>query len=177
MEKPGDLHDIALLSIDTGLRMGEVLELTWGDVRLEPAEGAKFGLVIVRARHSKNSKSRNVPLTSRVLAMLKSRTSSTVGLVFARKDGTRLCQTWINERHRAICDLLKLSTEFVPHSFRHTYGTRLGESGTDAFTIMKLMGHRTITVSQRYVHPSPEASELAVSRLEALNSRKAVAWA
>jgi hypothetical protein len=36
---------------------------------------------------------------------------------------------------------------------------------------MELMGHSTITVSQRYVHPSPESLELAVTRLEALNER------
>jgi hypothetical protein len=34
---------------------------------------------------------------------------------------------------------------------------------------MKLMGHSTVTVSQRYVHPSPEAVELAYGRLEQLN--------
>jgi hypothetical protein len=33
---------------------------------------------------------------------------------------------------------------------------------SDAFTIMKLMGHSTITVSQRYVHLSPESVELSV---------------
>jgi integrase len=37
--------------------------------------------------------------------------------------------------------------------------------GADAFTIMKLMGHSTVMVSQRYVHPSPEAMERAVSRM------------
>jgi integrase len=55
-------------------------------------------------------------------------------------------------------------------SFRHTFGTRLGETGADAFTIMKLMGHSTVTVSQRYVHPSPQAMESAFSRLEAYNT-------
>jgi hypothetical protein len=68
--------------------------------------------------------------------------------------------------------VLKLPTDFVPHSLRHTFGTRLGESGADAFTIMKLMGHSTITVSQRYVHPSPEV-ERVFRNLETLNlSRK-----
>jgi len=52
---------------------------------------------------------------------------------------------------------------------RHTYGTRLGETGTDAFTIMRLMGHSSVTVSQKYVHPTPETMERAVQRLEALN--------
>jgi len=37
---------------------------------------------------------------------------------------------------------------------------------------MKLMGHSTVTVSQRYIHPSPEAIELAVGRMETLNGKK-----
>ncbi len=59
--------------------------------------------------------------------------------------------------------------EFVIHSLRHTFGTRLGESGADAFTIMKLMGHSSVTVSQKYVHPTPENLERAMQRLEARN--------
>ena len=51
-------------------------------------------------------------------------------------------------------------------------GTRLGETGADAFTIMRLMGHSTVTVSQRYVHPSPEAMENAVSRMEVWNTSR-----
>ena len=52
--------------------------------------------------------------------------------------------------------------------------TRLGESGVDAFTIMRIAGHSTIVVSQRYVHPSSEAIENVVERLEALNDRVAL---
>jgi hypothetical protein len=36
---------------------------------------------------------------------------------------------------------------------------------------MRLMGHSTVTVSQRYVHPSPEAVELAYERMTMLNRR------
>ena len=46
----------------------------------------------------------------------------------------------------------------------------LGESGVDAFTIMRIAGHSSITVSQRYVHPSPEAVERAFVRLQELES-------
>ena len=88
------------------------------------------------------------------------------GRVFRGPDGSCLCQTWLNEQQRKIRELPGL------HSLRHTFGTRLGESGADAFTIMKLMRHSTITVSQRYVHPSPESVERAVSRMEALNTGK-----
>ena len=44
--------------------------------------------------------------------------------------------------------------------------TRLGESGVDAFTIMRIAGHSSITVSQRYIHPTPEAVERALERLQ-----------
>ena len=65
-----------------------------------------------------------------------------------------------------------MPTDFVLHSFRHTYGTRLGETGADAFTIMRLMGHSTVTMSQRYVHPSPVAMENAVSQMEFWKSKQ-----
>ena len=44
--------------------------------------------------------------------------------------------------------------------------TRLGESGVDAFTIMRIAGHSSVIVSQRYVHPSSEAVERAFERLQ-----------
>ena len=88
--------------------------------------------------------------------------------VFRRADGRPLSQTRLDQQHSDLKALLKLSQEFVLHSLRHTFGTRLGESGADASTIMRLMGHSDVTASQRYVHPSPELIE----RLEALNERK-----
>jgi integrase len=59
--------------------------------------------------------------------------------------------------------------DFVLHSLRHTFLTRLGEAGADAFTIMRIAGHSSVTVSQRYLHPTPEAVERAFERLETLN--------
>jgi integrase len=58
-----------------------------------------------------------------------------------------------------------LKKDFVVHSLRHTMLTRLGESGADAFTIMRIAGHSSITISFRYVHPSFESMELAIERL------------
>src|ERR1700720_1506548 len=62
------------------------------------------------------------------------------------------------------------STAIWMHSLRPTMLTRLGEAGV-AFTIMRIAGHSSITVSQRYVHPSNETMERAFERLEALNGR------
>lgn len=59
--------------------------------------------------------------------------------------------------------------DFVIHSLRHIMLTRLGEACVDVFAIMRIAGHSGITVSQRYVHPSPEALERAFEKLEAFN--------
>ena len=54
---------------------------------------------------------------------------------------------------------------FVLYSLRHTFLTRLGESGCDAWTLARIAGHSSITISARYVHPSEDAVLAAMSRL------------
>jgi site-specific recombinase XerD len=54
---------------------------------------------------------------------------------------------------------------FVLYSFRHTFLTRLGESGCDAWTLARIAGHSSIAVSTLYVHPSEDAVLSAMSRL------------
>ena len=168
---PQPLRDIAVLMIDSGLRMGEVLSLEWADVHMEPAGTARFGHLSVRAGKSKNSKGRNMPLSARVQEMLRSREPGAAGLVFHRDDGTPLLPTSVNHQHSTVRESLNLPDDFTPHSLRHTFGTRLGESGAEAFTIMKLMGHSSVTISQRYVHPTPETVERAFERLQILNEK------
>ena len=45
---------------------------------------------------------------------------------------------------------------FVLYSLRHTFLTRLGASGCDAWTLARIAGHSSIAMSQRYVHPSED---------------------
>ena len=66
---------------------------------------------------------------------------------------------------------LGLPTAFVVHSFRRTFCTRMGEAGAEAFLIQRMAGHDSVTVSERYVHPTPEAMDLAAARLDAANRR------
>ena len=54
---------------------------------------------------------------------------------------------------------------FVLYSLRHTFLTRLGESGCDAWTLARIAGHSSIGMSTRYVHPSEDAVFAAVERL------------
>ena len=77
----------------TGLRIRECLTLEWLNVRLDPAEGAQHGYLTVRRRNAKNSKSRNVPLTARVVEVLRRRNPANSGLMFRHPDGRPLYPT------------------------------------------------------------------------------------
>lgn len=139
----------------------------------------------MRDGKSKFSK-RNVPLTERVSAMLKERKGRISEIwpnaaalppdgaamppwVFVSHRGGPFSPDTLGKMHGSVRESLNLSKEFVLHSLRHSMLTRLGESGADAFTIMRVAGHSTVIVSQRYIHPSPESVERAFERLEALN--------
>jgi len=50
---------------------------------------------------------------------------------------------------------------FEPYVLRHTALTRLAESGCDAFTLARIAGHSSITITQRYIHPQADAIERA----------------
>jgi integrase len=64
---------------------------------------------------------------------------------------------------------LGFSSEFVLHSLRYTFCTRLGEAGAEEFLIQRMAGHHSVTVSERYVHPTPEMMVRAIGRLDASN--------
>jgi integrase len=166
---PQPLHDVALLILESGLRVGEALNLEWPDIHFEPAGGAKLGYLHVREGKSKHAK-RNLSLTARASEMLTTQKAAATSLcVFGRESGGPWLVTSLSHQHQRLRALLKLPKDFVIHSLRHTMLTRLGEAGVDAFAIMRIAGHSTITVSQRYVHPTPEALERAFEKLEALS--------
>jgi integrase len=166
---PDPLKDLALLMLETGLRDGEALALRWPDLHLKPAPTAKFGYLQVWKGKSAKAR-RTVSLTARVRDMLASRAKeSSSEFVFPGRGGDPILVTSLDHQHAKVRELLKMPEDFVIHSLRHTMLTRLGLLGVDAFTIMKIAGHSSITISQRYVHPSPESVESAFEKLEMSN--------
>jgi hypothetical protein len=83
-----------------------------------------------------------------------------------------IVMTSLDHQHDDVRTALKLPEDFVVHSLRHTMLTRLGEAGADAFAIMRIAGRSSVTVSQRYVHPTPEGMERAFERLQELSAVK-----
>jgi len=171
------LRDAASIMLDTGLRIGELLNLRWEDIRFEPVGAAKYGSLRVAKGKSKNAE-RALSLTAGASAVLFARRKKSVSpFVFPGDSADApLLVTSLDHLHRRTCEptvngkkQAVFPREFVLHGLRHTFLTRLGEAGADAFTIMRLAGHSSVTVSQRYVHPTLNSCETAFERLEAFN--------
>lgn len=176
------IRDFAILSLDTGVRAGEGVGLQWDDVIFDPARGAKYGYIFVRRGKTKNA-ARRLSMTPRVRTMLEMRREflpEETHVFPGRSKGTAIRVSSVDHQHlrarvaanagKRLEPAEKLPTGFVVHSLRHTFATRLGESGADAFTIMQILGHSSVTISQRYVHPTPATLESAFERLETMNS-------
>ena len=102
--------------------------------------------------------------------MLTSRIAGNESISVFPGDGSNaFLATSLDHQHSKVRGNLGLPKDFVLHSFRHSMLTRLGEAGIDAFSIMRIAGHSSVTVSERYVHPSAESLERAFERLEAFN--------
>ena len=52
------------------------------------------------------------------------------------------------------------------HSLRHTFASWLVQTGVDLYTVQKLMGHSTISMTERYAHLAPDNLKSAVKKLE-----------
>ena len=52
-----------------------------------------------------------------------------------------------------------------------TFLTRLGACGADAFSIKRIAGHSSVTISEKYIYPTPESVERVFERLEEYNTR------
>ncbi len=169
---PEPLKDVAALMLACGLRVGEAVSLRWGDIQLEPVNGARFGYLHISDGKSRNAR-RNVPLTAAALAMLETRKAAATGpWVFSDTDGKGpLSRSTVSHQHTELRGKLKFPEGFVLHSLRHTMLTRLGAAGTDVFTIKKVAGHSSVAISERYIHPTPESLERAFERLEDYNAR------
>ena len=166
--------DVAILMLETAVRPGEAVNLRWADVHLQPAVHAKFGYIAVRGGKSKNAY-RDLSLTAPAAGMLvevRKATVKSAWVFLGDSSEAPILVSSLDHQHEGIRTALKLAEDFVIHSLRHTMLTRLGESGADAFTIMRIAGHSSVTVSQRYVHPTPEGMERAFERLEKFNAVK-----
>jgi site-specific recombinase XerD len=151
---------ILLLLPKTGLRISEITGLKRSDLI------QKDGKLFFSFR-GKGNKHRLVPLPSTAELTLREYLDNTPQREFLFES------TWtgpitphaVRKYTRQIAEDFPELSGLSPHVLRHTYATSLLKKGVDIKTLQELMGHTSITTTQRYLHPDAEDLAAAADKL------------
>src|SRR4051794_28745686 len=184
-QAPEPLRSIATVLVETGLRPEECYSLKWEDISWK--HGQHGGLHVRQGKTP--AACRLIPMSATVRFILANRwelvQKPTEGWLWPaptkcghvnhsslKKQHARaflLANAKVKKCNENPGPAVKELRPWVLYSFRHTFLTRLGESGCDAWTLASLAGHSSVAMSSRYVHPSGDAAINAMSRLSGHN--------
>ena len=155
------LRELMLVAIHTGMRMGEILGLTWDGVDLFRRTVTVF--------KSKNGERRTIPLYQTALELLNHKYGSRsveTALVFPSEAQTRLNASNIGRSLNLALEKANM-TNFHFHDLRHTCATRMVQGGVDLYKVQRLLGHKSPIMTQRYAHHYPGSLRDGIEVLDA----------
>jgi integrase len=149
------LTPAVLLSMNTGLRRGELLALKWDSI--------DFGrrILTVEGGTSKSRQTRHVALNDEAMATLNRWREQTRGGRRVFEVSTGFKTAWAKLLKRANV------TKFRWHDLRHHSASRLVQLGVPLNTVRDLLGHSSVAMSLRYAHLAPDQRREAVAKLDA----------
>jgi integrase len=157
---PQPWHDAVITILGTGMRPGEVFPLRWETTSFN----GNGGPIRITEGKSKTAR-RTLPMVPEVFAAPKARHLAqgepAEGWVFPAKSASGHLEQGTAKKQHA--KALKNSgvKPFEPYRLRHTALTNMGSLGIDSFTLARIAGHSSITMTQRYCHPQRDAIERA----------------
>jgi excisionase family DNA binding protein len=152
------LRSILITALNSGMRLGEILGLTWN--RIDIAAGT------IAVTKTKSGKDRVLPVNL-VLRDELQRLHAENGLspyVFVNPR-TKKRLGCVKTTFRASCRRAGIEG-FRFHDARHTFASRLVAKGADVATVRDLLGHSSLRVTERYIHSAQEQKRKAVELLE-----------
>jgi len=148
---------IVVMALCTGMRRGEILSLDWSDIDIEHR--------VIFVRDSKNGDKREIPMVPDLVnaARIQPRGHDRV---FCEDDGyciRSLRTSFVKAVNNAGIE------DFTFHDLRHTFASHMVMSGADLLTVKELLGHKSITMTLRYAHLSPDHKRKAIESLAYLD--------
>jgi integrase/recombinase XerC len=154
MNSRARLRDRAILEVlySAGLRVSELTGLDWRDIDEE------LGLVMIRS--GKGSKDRLVPIGEPALEALRAWREVAPGVLVADRPvmtnlrGSRLTPRAVQKIVARRLVSSGVNAPITPHGLRHSFATHLLNAGADLRSIQEMLGHSSLTTTQRYTHVS-----------------------
>jgi site-specific recombinase XerD len=155
-----------------GLRLSEVVRLRVADI------DSSRGVLVIR--QGKGRKDRLVPLSPALLEELRAywrRYRPADGLFPGQRHGHHLHPGALQRTFAQLVRPLGFRKGVSLHTLRHSYATHLLEAGVDVITLQRLLGHRHLSTTARYLHVSTQDLRRTPSPLDALLAAPADAGA
>jgi integrase len=164
-------YRITLVSLHCGLRFGEIAGLTWQDLNFQDD--------IILIRNPKNGQTRVAFLTDAVKEMFLEMEPGKAGDYVFQNTGKHEKMGQIPDTFMKAVNKLGLNNnvedarlKVVFHTYRHSFASWLVADGTDLFQVKELMGHKTLAMTARYSHLSPDTLRKSIKSLEvAMNTK------
>ncbi|MGE5352278.1 MAG: tyrosine-type recombinase/integrase [Chitinophagales bacterium] len=156
------LGDLFTFAFYTGCRVGEIVQIRWRSIDLE----SRIILVGDSELITKSRKQRMVPICeelSHVLINLKLRGSKEEGYVFCKSNGFPFTPEYVSKKFKAICREIGLDEKVHFHGLRHSFASNLVQRGVSIFTVKELLGHSSVSVTERYSHINTESLKNAIN--------------
>ena len=163
-----NLVDLYTFAFHTGMRLGEIINLTWNQVTLSEK--------LIRVANTKEfmikgKKERVIPINEKLFKLLSNKLTKYYTLqepeyVF-NKNGFRFNADYISKCFKKTVRTIKgINQGLHFHSLRHSFASNLAKNGVSLFIIKELLGHRDISTTQIYSHLTVDALRNAVKVLE-----------
>ncbi len=147
------LTPAVLLSMNTGMRRGELLALRWSNIDMKGKQ------ITIEGSTAKSQQTRHIPLNSEALDVLKRWREQAPENERVMPVERSFRKAWIALLGRARI------TKFRWHDLRHHFASRLVQAGVPLNTVRELLGHSSMAMTLRYAHLAPDQKAEAVAKL------------
>jgi integrase len=166
------LRDVARVMLDTGMRPEEVFRMRVENIDFKQK-------TIFNPFGKTKAARRTIPMTDDVVFLLKARVKALEEkespFVFPSPHDFQKPVGSVKKAHKAAVERAKIKGHFRLYDLRHTFATRAVASGADLPTLSALLGHASIQMTMRYVHPAAEQKRTAIEKFEKFRAEGIIA--
>ncbi len=166
-EPKQQLKDIYTIAFFTGMRRGEICNLTWACINFE---NNFIKVSNTENFTTKSKRERQIPMTKVVREILErkklEKDINAVGYLFSLDGKNPIDGNYVCRKFKDAVECAELSSRIHFHSLRHSFCSALVEKGVNVFHIKQLAGHQSISVTERYTHLRKESLNEAMKSFD-----------